>query len=42
MLNLHDWYMLASKDGQTILVVKVVEEYYFCEDTIHIEFPELF
>jgi hypothetical protein len=43
MRNLHDWYMLASeKDGQTMLVAKVAEEYYFCVDEIHIEFSELF
>jgi hypothetical protein len=42
MQNLHDWYMLASKDGQTMLMAKVTEEYYFCVDEIYIEFLELF
>jgi hypothetical protein len=40
--NLHDWYMDAAKDGQTMLVADLPEEYYFREETIHIEFPELF
>jgi hypothetical protein len=38
MQNLHDWYMLASKREQTMLVAKVIEEYYFREDEIHIDF----
>jgi hypothetical protein len=38
MRNLHAWYLVASKREQTMLVVKVVEEYYFREDKIHIEF----
>jgi hypothetical protein len=42
MRNLHDWYLLASKREQTMLVAKVPEEYYFHEDEIYIEFSELF
>jgi hypothetical protein len=40
--NLHAWYLLASKHEQTMLVVKVTEEYYFREEEIHIDFLELF
>jgi hypothetical protein len=36
------WDELASKDGQTMIVVQVTEEYYFRADKIHIEFSELF
>ena len=42
MRNLHDWYMNAAKVGRKMLVAQVAQEYYFREETIHVEFPELF
>jgi hypothetical protein len=42
MRNLHDWYMQASKGEQIYLVADVGKEYYFREESIHIEFTELF
>jgi hypothetical protein len=32
MHNLHAWYLIASKREQSMIVAKVAEEYYFCED----------
>jgi hypothetical protein len=42
MQNLNDWYLLASKCEQTMLVAEVAEEYYFREYEIHIDFSKLF
>lgn len=43
MRALHKWYKDASADGDEILSVKLRDEHYFMgEQTIHIDFDELF
>ena len=43
MWRLHEWYMQASKEGNTMLIVAVREEHYFRgNDEIYIDFEELF
>ena len=42
MRNLHQWYIGACKVGRKMIVAKVLEDYYFREETVHVEFEELF
>ena len=42
MWNLHDCYMRAVENGRKYIVVKVPHEYYFLEETVHLESEELF
>ena len=42
MRNLHQWYIEAVKVGRKMIVAKVPHEYYFRDETVHVEFEELF
>ena len=42
MRNLHEWYLRAVKGGRTMIVAKVLHEYYFRPEEVHVDFPELF
>ena len=42
MRSLHKWYLNAVKEERIMIVVKVSHDYYFREEEVHVEFPELF
>jgi hypothetical protein len=42
MRTLHEWYLRVVKNGRTMIVAKVPQEYYFRREEIHVEFSELF
>ena len=42
MRYLHTWYMNEAKNGRTMIVLHVHQEYYGHREKIHIEFEELF
>ena len=42
MRNLNAWYLTAAKTGRIMIVLNVPEDYYGREETIHVDFSELF
>jgi hypothetical protein len=42
MRYLHTWYLNEAKNGRTMIVARVLQEYYGCPEDIHIDFDELF
>ena len=42
MRYLHKWYLDAEKTGRIFIVLQVPPEYYGLQETIHVEFSELF
>ena len=42
MRYLHQWYLSESKNGRTMIVLSVPQEYYGRPEEIHIDFDELF
>ena len=42
MRNLNKWYLTAAQTGRIMIVLNVPEDYYGREETIHVDFSELF